>query len=63
MKSNACSMSACCSNGSGVEFRAGVQNRLHKNNLDLIVVADETEAVVTKLNAALDRLEEGHAHG
>jgi hypothetical protein len=29
-------------------------------NVELIVVADEAEAVVTDLNAALDRLEEKH---
>ncbi len=32
-----------------------------KINIELIVVADEAEAVVTELNAALDRLEERHA--
>jgi hypothetical protein len=31
-----------------------------KINLELIVVADEAEAVVADLNAALDRLEEKH---
>ena len=31
-----------------------------KINLELIVVEDEAEAVVEELNAALDRLEEGH---
>jgi hypothetical protein len=31
-----------------------------KINVELIVVADETEAVVAGLNAALDRLEESH---
>jgi hypothetical protein len=31
-----------------------------KINLELIVVADEAESVVAELNAALDRLEEGH---
>jgi hypothetical protein len=31
-----------------------------KINVELIVVADEAEAVVTGLNAALDRLEEKH---
>ena len=31
-----------------------------KINIELIVVADEAEAVVTDLNAALDRLEEKH---
>jgi hypothetical protein len=29
-------------------------------NVELIVIADEAEAVVTGLNAALDRLEEKH---
>ena len=32
-----------------------------KINVELIVVEDEAEAVVEELNAALDRLEEGHA--
>ena len=32
-----------------------------KINLELIVVADEAEAVVADLDAALDRLEEKHA--
>ena len=31
-----------------------------KINVELIVVADEAEAVVADLNAALDRLEERH---
>ena len=31
-----------------------------KINVELIVVADEAEALVTDLNAALDRLEEKH---
>jgi hypothetical protein len=31
-----------------------------KINVELIVVADEAEAVIAELNAALDRLEERH---
>jgi hypothetical protein len=31
-----------------------------KINLELIVIADEAEAVVAELNASLDRLEERH---
>jgi hypothetical protein len=31
-----------------------------KINMELIVVEEEAEAVVEELNAALDRLEEGH---
>ncbi len=31
-----------------------------KINLELIVVAEDAEAVVAELNATLDRLEEGH---
>ena len=31
-----------------------------KINLELIVIEEEAEAVVEQLNAALDRLEEGH---
>jgi hypothetical protein len=34
--------------------------RYKKINVEPIVVADEAEAVVTDLNAALDRLEEKH---
>lgn len=34
--------------------------RYKKINVELIVVADEAEAVVAELNAALDRLEERH---
>lgn len=32
-----------------------------KVNVELMVFADEAEAVVAELNAMLDRLEEGHA--
>jgi len=32
-----------------------------KINVELIVIADEAEAVVAELNAALDRLEKRHA--
>lgn len=31
-----------------------------KINVELIVIADEAEAVVTELNAALDQMEETH---
>jgi len=31
-----------------------------KINIELIVIEDEAEAVVEKLNEALDRLEDGH---
>ena len=34
--------------------------RYKKINVELIVVADEAEAVVAGLNAALDQLEESH---
>jgi hypothetical protein len=34
--------------------------RYKKINVELIVVADEAEAVVAEVNAALDRLEERH---
>ena len=34
--------------------------RYTKINLELIVVADEAEAVVGELNAALDRMDEKH---
>ena len=34
--------------------------RYKKINIELMVVADEAEAVVGELNAALDRLEEKH---
>ena len=35
--------------------------RYKKINVELVVVADEAEAVVAELNAALDRMEEKHA--
>src|ERR1700730_13229276 len=38
----------------------GLQMLYKKINVELIVVADEAEAVVAELNAALDRLEESH---
>ena len=34
--------------------------RYKKINVEVIVVADDAEAVVAELNAALDRLEESH---
>jgi hypothetical protein len=37
-----------------------IQMLYKKINVELIVVADEAEAVVAELNAALDRLEERH---
>ena len=36
----------------------GIPVRYKKLNMELIVVADEADAVVAELNAALDRLEE-----
>jgi hypothetical protein len=45
----------------GIRLEAGETQMLYKKiNVELIVVADEAEAVVTDLNAALDRLEEKH---
>ena len=38
----------------------GIQMLYKKINVELIVIADEAEAVVAELNAALDRLEERH---
>ena len=38
----------------------GIRMLYRKINVELIVVADEAEAVVTGLNAALDQLEERH---
>jgi hypothetical protein len=38
----------------------GYQMLYKKINLELMVVADEADAVVTGLNAALDQLEEKH---
>ena len=38
-----------------------IQMLYKKINVELIVVADEAEAVVADLNAALDRLEKKHA--
>jgi hypothetical protein len=44
-----------------IELEAGDMQMLYtKINVELIVVADEAEAVVEGLNAALDRLEEKH---
>jgi hypothetical protein len=43
-------------------LEAGDAEMLYKKiNVELIVVADEAEAVVEGLNAALDRLEEKHS--
>jgi hypothetical protein len=45
----------------GIRLEAGDIQMLYKKiNVELIVVADEAEAVVAELNATLDRLEEGH---
>jgi hypothetical protein len=41
-------------------MESGDEMLYKKINLELIVVADEAEAVVAELNAALDRLEEKH---
>jgi hypothetical protein len=42
-------------------LQAGDDQMLYKKiNIELIVVADEAEAVVEGLNAAMDRLEEKH---
>ena len=49
--------------GSGIRHKieAGDLQMLYKKiNVEVIVVADEAEAVVAELNAALDRLEESH---
>jgi hypothetical protein len=45
----------------GIGLEAGGIEMLYKKiNLELIVVADEADAVVAELNAALDRMEEMH---
>ena len=42
----------------GIRLEAGGLQMLYKKiNVEVIVVADEAEAVVAELNAALDRLE------
>jgi hypothetical protein len=47
--------------GAGIRLEAGGIEMLYKKiNLELIVVADEADAVVAELNAALDRMEEMH---
>ena len=47
---------------SGIRLEAGGIQMLYKKiNVELIVVADEAEAVVAELNAALDQLEERYA--
>jgi hypothetical protein len=38
----------------------GIEMLYKKINLELIVIADEADAVVAELNAALDRMEEMH---
>jgi hypothetical protein len=38
----------------------GIPMRYKKISVEVIVVADEAEAVVAELNAALDRMEESH---
>jgi hypothetical protein len=38
----------------------GYQMQYKKINIELMVVADEAEAVVAELNAALDQMEEKH---
>jgi hypothetical protein len=44
----------------GIRWKPGDQMLYKKINLELIVVADEAEAVIAELNVALDRLEEKH---
>ena len=47
--------------GAGIRLEAGGIEMLYKKiNLELIVVADEADAVVAELNAALDQMEEMH---
>jgi hypothetical protein len=47
--------------GAGIRLEAGGIEMLYKRiNVELIVVADEADAVVAELNAALDRLDEMH---
>jgi hypothetical protein len=47
--------------GVGIGWEAGGIPMLYKKiNVELIVVADEADAVVGELNASLDRLEERH---
>jgi hypothetical protein len=44
-----------------IRLEAGGNEVLYKKiNVELIVVADEADAVVAELNASLDRLEERH---
>jgi hypothetical protein len=47
--------------GAGIELEAGdTKMRYKRINVEIIVVADEAEAVVAELNVALDRLEDSH---
>jgi hypothetical protein len=47
--------------GEGIRLEArGIEMLYKKINVELIVVADEAEAVVAELNTAFDRLEETH---
>jgi D-ribose pyranose/furanose isomerase RbsD len=51
----------CFGVGRGIKSEAGVIQMLYKKiNVELIVVADEVEAVVAELNTAFDLLEEKH---
>jgi hypothetical protein len=47
---------------SSIKLKAGGIQMLYKKiNVELIVVADEADAVIAELNTALDRLEQKHA--
>jgi hypothetical protein len=51
----------CIGVWAGIRLKAGDIQMLYKKiNVELIVVADEAEAVVADLNGVLDRLEEKH---
>ena len=44
----------------GIRWRVGIQMLYKKINVELMVVADEADAVVAKRDAALDLMEERH---
>ena len=44
----------------GIRWRVGIQMLYKKINVELMVVADEADAVVAELDAALDLMEERH---
>ena len=44
----------------GIRWRLGIHMLYKKINVELMVLADEADAVVAELNVALDQMEERH---